>query len=281
MKQFTKFKGFDFEKLETYEELEGFILDTSCEVHELGRDLNNYKIYGLSVGDLSKPMIFIDGAIHGWHEWRTVHWTKGFIERMNNPQNDGNLHLIEKMKSKFCFMVIPCLSRANYINLKRDNFVDLNRNFPIGWDNYVDNPEVRKGDYPISEPESQAIKSVIDTYRVFAYVNTHTWGSNVGGVIETTWTGKKYQKIYEDIHKSINLSLGVDIMQLKSRNSATTPWASEWVCSQDSKCGGNVLGVIMESGGGQPENFQAELGMTALFIISYEICEYYTTRCLM
>lgn len=51
--------------------------------------------------------------------------------------------------------------------------VDLNRNFETGWRESSPSSETYGGPYPLSEPETQVLRSVFSTYKPTFYVNMH------------------------------------------------------------------------------------------------------------
>lgn len=283
MLKLNKFKGFDYEQLNSYSEIEDYLLDTECDVHELGLSSGGDMVYGLSVGDLSRPMIFIDGAIHGAHEWRTTHWVKEFIERIKNPLDNPNRQIINEMKANLCFMVVPCLNTYGYLNNSylNANGVNLNRNFPVGFENQPDDTvpwdSQYRGEYPLSEPESQIIKSIIDTYRVIGYVNCHTWGGYENGVFETSSAEIRYRTMLYDIKRSVELSTDFDV-EYRQRSYPARAWVTEWVGRESNKSGGTVVSTIFETGNLETEYRQAELGMTGLFTFSYYIYNWFKGR---
>jgi len=284
MIRFNRLKGFDYTKYTTYADIETFILNTNCQTHELGLSGGGNMIYGLSVGDLSKPMILIDGGMHGAHEWRCTHWVKEFIERINNPVDDVNKPLIKKIKSKFCFFVVPCLNSYGYLgnHYVNENGVNLNRNFPIGWDTYpttVPFDEQYKGAAPFSEPQSQILQNLMNTYKVIGYVNCHTWGAeNLGGIFETSSTSIELRTILTDIKDSLQLSIPECALSITTKSTPTVPWVTEWTGSTNSKCGKNVFSLIFETGGAETDYMKAELGMTGLFVFCYYVHEWFKTR---
>lgn len=283
----SKFKGFKYIKLSNYLEITDYILDTECQVHELGLSSSGDMVYGLSVGDLSKPMIFIDGTMHGAHEWRCTHWVKEFIERIDQPLLDDNKPIIEEFKTKFCFMVIPCLNTYGYTHnsYQNSNGVNLNANFPIGWDEYkIDGYDIPghiryKGSAPFSEPESQIIKNIFDTYRVIGHVNCHTWGGATGGVFETSSGNIPQRTFLNSVMDEIKTSFPEKSQSLtvRYRTVPSTPWVTEWGAVQDSKAGRATVSVIFETGSLETEHMQAELGMTGLFIFSKNLLRLFET----
>lgn len=283
MRKFKKMEGFDYAKLFDYQQITNFLLDTNCDVHELGESSNGDMIYGLSVGDLSKPMILIDGTMHGSHEWRTAHWAKEFIERMAKPLNDKNKLIINELKNHVCIMVIPCLNTYGYLSgtYTNANGVNLNRNWPVGWNDYpiqeVGHSQF-KGTEPFSEPESQILKNIVETHRVIGYVNCHTWGGYTGAVFETSSNGKEHHTLFRDIFHSLKLSTGHKDIQIRTREKVSTPWVTEWMNTVDNKSGENIIGVIFETGSLESNYQQAELGMTGLLIYCYSLYKRFKTR---
>lgn len=278
--------GFEYERRDTYQELTDFLLDTSLETHELGLSSNDEMIYALSVGDLTKPMYLVDGGLHGAHEWRTVHWVKEFAERFNNPENDSNKPIIEEIKKDFCLMVVPCLNTYGYINnsYTNANGVNLNRNFPHGWEGFniegttTPGHSQYKGSSPMSEPESNIIKGLFDKYNVVAHVNTHTSGSYYGYTIENASSMQDSRRVVaQDFFDSMNMIF--DGLQpwneqmtgkygpFSNRSTPNVPWITEWGGLQDSKVGGNTFSIIFETGSLETNYFQSELGMTGLLLI--------------
>ncbi len=283
MIKFKPLEGFDFQRFDTYEQITDYLLDTNCDTHELGLSSGGDMIYGLSIGDLSKPMIPIDGVMHGAHEWRCMHWVKEFMEIIADPPDDENKPIIEKMKSRFCFFAVPCLNTYGYLNNSyvNANGVNLNRNWAHGWDNYpMYEPfhDQYKGESPMSEPESQIIKKLIDDYKVIAYINTHTWGNNLGAILETSSSVKEYWTMHEDIRDSLAFTLNNNEITFRTKSSPTVPWVNEWVGTQTSKMGKRVNAFLYESGGGGTTIDQSALGMNALFIISYYMYEWFGRR---
>lgn len=283
MRKFAPLKGFDFQQFATYQEITDFLLDTKCDTHEIGLSSGGDMIYGLSIGDLNKPMIVLDGVMHGAHEWRCMHWVKEFMEIIANPPNDENKPLIERLKARFCFFAVPCLNTYGYLNNSyvNANGVNLNRNWAHGWDSYQTTEPFHsqyKGTAPMSEPESKVIEKLINDYKVISYVNTHTWGTNLGGIFETASSTKEYWTMQEDIRDSLAFTLGNNGITFRTRSSPSTPWVNEWVGTQSSKMGKKVVAFLYESGGGGTTYDQSKMGMNALFIICNYMYEWFESR---
>ena len=102
-----RMKGFHYEKFSNYAEITDYLTNSGLDVHELGLSSGGHMIYGLSIGDLSKPMLLVDGTIHGGHEWRCTHWVTEFGKRLLNPIKDTNYQAIENLKLDYCIMLFP------------------------------------------------------------------------------------------------------------------------------------------------------------------------------
>lgn len=274
-------EGKTYDKFNTIQELNDFITDTTCDVHDLGQASDGNTIYGLSVGNLNKPMIYFDAQIHGLHEWGTTHWMKQFIEIINNPPNSV-AEKIEKLKSDFCIFVIPCLNPYGYLNSSyvNANGVNLNRNFPVGFDDFDDNPKATqyKGEYPFSEPEALIVKNVVETYNVLAYANCHTKGSGEGATIVTPSTNPEGWIMGQDIADTMRGSLPAQRTAYGSTKTLGTPWVIEWVGSQSNNSNGQIFAFTYESGQSEPKETQATLGINALLAISLHTQDWFKNR---
>jgi len=282
MKKFDRIKGFDYVKCANYQELTTLILDTDCNTHELGLSSDGEMVYGLSVGDLSKPMIFIDGVMHGHHEWRSAHWVKHYMDLLMHPTDNKKI-LIEKMKANFCFYAIPCLNPYGYTqnSYVNGNGVNLNRNFPVGWDAYPTTTPFDaqyKGSAPFSEPESKILKNIIDTYNVILHINNHVLGEGGGGHFEIPSTGRENIKLLTDGMNSLQLTIPEINITVNYATILYTPWVYEWVCTQPSKCGKNTISLAYETGSTETDNIKSELGMTSMFVMAYHIYNWFKTR---
>src|SRR5690625_148564 len=283
MIKFEGLPGSDFTKLGNYQEITDFLMDTKCDIHELGPSSNDDEVYGLSVGDTSKPMILVDGTMHGGHEWTCTHWVKAFIEMIADPPNNYWKPFIEKMRAEFCFFAIPCLNTYGYLNNSylNANGVNLNRNFPLGWDKYrTDEPghSQYKGPEPFSEPESKMIKEFVEKYKVVGYVNCHTWGGYKGHVFETSSTVKEFRTLLDDISDSIQITFPDFEKVMRYRNGPSTPWVTEWMGDESSKLGKDILCVIYEVGSEESNYNKSKLGVTSLLIYSYYIYKWFRER---
>jgi len=164
-----------------------------------GRDLLALHIF---LGDgKSRPGAMVCGNIHG-NEMVGNRMAMAIAKRLlQDADSDPWIHsLLEKME----FWILPCLNPDGYYKTvelykkgdlqghrKNANQVDLNRNFflpgprtlKINWagSDKKEHPNYH-GPYPLSEPETQAIKKFMDEHKIFASINFHS----VAGVLFPT-----------------------------------------------------------------------------------------------
>ena len=236
-------------------------------------------IYSIELGDSSKPTILIDGGMHGYNEWRCCYWVRDFASELVSPTNKAHSMAMAKLRSKFHFIIIPCLNPHGYINNVRWNFneVDINRNFDSDWAAY--GPEDGwggKGSSAFSEVESTLIKNLIDMHKPVMYINTHTWGSSAGGTNSFgATTNLKQLLLGKDIVDSIKLAWNTYMVYWGQPDSV--PKAAYWASKQTSVMG-NCFGAICESGYPMTHTEQSELGLTSLFNYCISIYKYIEKR---
>ena len=106
MINFFDIEGFNYEKT-AYSDFVESLNAIGCPVHNLGESsLAGANLYGLSIGNLDnkKPIIYIEGQIHGLHEWRTAHWVRSFFDLLVNiPENKPYTKYLKKLTHEFDF----------------------------------------------------------------------------------------------------------------------------------------------------------------------------------
>lgn len=286
MKKYPIIPGFEYEK-QPYDE---YIADTinlvgldGWEVEDLGvcSDGENH-VYGLSLGDPSKPTIFFNQT-HGLSEWRTFYWLRGFAKYLVNPTKPIHKPMMAELRRKFHFYIIPGLNVYGYINNTRwnANGVDLNRNFPPYWNEWEDpgGGWGTKGDAPFSEVESRMVRDKVLQYRPVLFVDCHTWGDFIGNTNHLAMP--EHKELYwlaRDVHSSIRLSHPV--RPATYGGPFRRPTSQNWVATVKSDRGFHPFVALSESGGGMPESQQAEVGMTMMFIYSMGMLHYLDKRTL-
>lgn len=154
----------------------------------------------LSLGNPDKPGFLFTNGIHGWE------WEAGY----------GLLHLVELLAADtppeglspgdFHLKVVPQLNPFGYDHDFRQNAngVDLNRNFPYGWEQYAGGDDVYqpwdfdyKGPAPASEPETQIVMRLMEEVKPVVLLDFHT------AHYILCKTGQGDQKLQDAIHEDI------------------------------------------------------------------------------
>jgi len=160
-----------------------------------GRNLRLIKI-GVNVAANTKPIIFIDGAIHA-REWISPATVTYFAQALINGYNNNNA-TIRTLLTNFDFYILPVLNPDGYeythttTRLWRKTRsansgstcvgTDPNRNFDYQWNTVgaSTNPcsEIYAGSRAFSEPETKALSDYIYARRtrVKGYFNVHSYG---------------------------------------------------------------------------------------------------------
>lgn len=144
---------------------------------EEGTGSDGRPLASLSIGHPDRPAFLFSNGIHGWE------WEAGY----------GLLHLMELLAGDtppeglapddFYLKVIPQLNPFGYDHDFRQNAngVDLNRNFPCGWESYEGGDDVYqpwdfdyKGPAPASEPETQIVIRLMEEIKPVVLLDFHT-----------------------------------------------------------------------------------------------------------
>lgn len=130
--------------------------------------------------DSIKPHLVIVTGTHGSEKMATTVTYLTIKEMLNGWKADDGLAML-----RWCsrITIIPCLNPSSFnLNQRaKHNGVDINRNFPTGWDDVPDEPagpwSRYKGPAPASEPETQAFLSFIQTLTNPLVIDFHNHGS--------------------------------------------------------------------------------------------------------
>ena len=130
----------------------------------IGRDASGeYDMYAIRLGNKSKPSLLITGGMHGT-EWQGTQYSLAFMEQLRDntfPDKDFRDFLL----NNFYIIYIPVVNpwgldnttpHAQVIGRRNSNNADLNRDFS-----------------DFTQAESQNVKSVMDKYKPFAYLDLH------------------------------------------------------------------------------------------------------------
>lgn len=146
-----------------------FIFGQSVE----GRDLRGYRI------GMGSKMLVLVGAVHGGFEDNTTRLIEQLAGHFRvNPQDilpDTTLLLIPALNPDGLARGRVLAGRFNANN------VDLNRNWGCGWSEtaYFRDQTVNAGSAPLSEPETQALASLIQTFQPSAVLFYHAAAAGV------------------------------------------------------------------------------------------------------
>ena len=285
MIKIPKFKGKDFfigedrYDHETYDEYIAQVQSIQGYTeHRLQDSYGGLPIYGFSIGDTSKPMIIIDGAIHNAHEWRSSYWIMHLMEIIANPALSPEYgQLLTKLITRYQFYFVPVVSpdgfktRGNSFN---GNDVDISQNFDYKWEQ---TPVAYKGSAPFSEPESQNIRDLILGNKPLAYINNHGWGwDSYHDFMIRRNVNSKYNLLSDKMHKSALIS-SVNPLDTDSRFNPLldVSTAYSWAGLQEGAMG-KVISNVLEVGGLRSAVEQSAIGVTGLLTILVHIDNYVT-----
>jgi hypothetical protein len=205
-----------------------------CEDLGLCSDGENH-VYGVRLGDKTKPCIYINSGIHG-DEWEAVYGVLHFLDCLINPDLMPDVNVRKFLKSlmlKYSFYFTPILNPYGWINDIRYtvNDIDLNRSYQL--------------DYP----ENNIMKSKVAELKPILWMDNHTStlqrefiGGGGGGNIS-----------YEAMYKSI-----IDSLKFTRKHNQVEWYPAEpitlkndrgrgWVSYQPSSRGGYTMSILTES----------------------------------
>lgn len=139
----------------------------------VGKTVLGNEIIMFKIGNPNGGKVLVDGAIHGTEALGSE--LLYYYARWLLKSSDS---LAKRILSGTCTLLIPSLNIDKYnIARKNANGVDLNRNFATNWESGDSNPrsDSYRGPAPLSEPESQTLTRVFQTYKPKFYVNLHMW----------------------------------------------------------------------------------------------------------
>lgn len=173
------------------------LVDTTKTV--TGTSVKGNAITAYHFGEGQDEILFI-GGIHGGYEWNTVLVAYQLMDYLTaNPNvipknvkvtvipvlNPDGLNTVVGTTGRFSQADVSSSDKIVTSGRFNANTVDLNRNFDCDWKStgVWQTKTVSGGNTAFSEPESQAIKSYIDTKKPTAVV---VWYSAAGGVFASS-----------------------------------------------------------------------------------------------
>jgi hypothetical protein len=159
-----------------------------------GIDIMAYH-FGAAPSTSTKEIVFI-GGLHGGYEWNTSLVAYQLINYLKNASNALPAHVrvtvipavnadgIKKVTGKTSEFAAADVQASQTVQVEgrfNGNTVDLNRNFDCDWkkNGVWQSKTVSGGSAAFSEPETQAIKTYIESVHPAAVV---VWFSSAGGV---------------------------------------------------------------------------------------------------
>ena len=276
MLKFHLYKGNDYKKYATYDELVSYFKGLGFDYEVIGTGEDGSTMYGLKYGEFNgKPVIFLDADCHG-SEWQTSHFVLDFLVKLRDNQYP-NYELIQKLKDTFDFYVIPSTNPFGYENISYNNIngVNLNRNTGNNWGGYpvLASPNF-KGSAPFSEKETQVVRDAFNKYKPYAAVNIHTTTGERKQGIDTGKIYREYRALMNDIHFSSLLTVAEYGDTGQEWSVGSSPTFSGWYGAQTSKEGNKTLATILEARADQDEY---NYGLSTLFIFCTYVYHFYRT----
>lgn len=270
----VKMDGFNFNH-QTYAE---FIQDyplAGWQMDDLGQSSDeSKKLYGFRLGDVkNKPVIYIQGTIHGSHEWFCAHWVKEFAKRLVNPsgENDYVQRVIEKLKADFGFYIIPCLNPWGYEYGDPNNEYHNgpgygNKNgIPIHL-NFGDSKWASRGqgDAPFDQPEANAVRLIWEELKPISMACCHT----IGASSAVAYRPAKTHLIndVQNILRALPITLNEPVIRDQLWPLITVPTAYGWAAEQTNNYGVPVMSFALEVGQGYTNLNKSKYGMTGLLM---------------
>src|SRR5271157_66487 len=150
----------------------------SVSYQSIGKTVLGQDILMFKIGNPAGGVVLFDGAIHGYESEgsQLLYYYADWLLTSNDS-------LAQHILANLCTLIVPVVNVDDYsLNRTNAHGVDLNRNFETNWqyDGSTDPiSETYRGPSPLSEPESQALERVFQTYKPNAYVNLHDGGGEM------------------------------------------------------------------------------------------------------
>lgn len=125
------------------------------------------------------PVIILEACLHG-SEKPCARALLNLMDKICSAKSDNDV--FGWFRRNFHFVVIPVVNPWGYVNTTRwnSNHVDINRNFPIYWENGSDDPTDMhyRGTSAGSEAETQYVMEIVDEYagKAILFYDYHTYG---------------------------------------------------------------------------------------------------------
>jgi len=173
----------------------------------IGKSVEDQDIIMFKMGNIAGGRVLFDGAMHGTENMggELLYFYAEWLLTSNDP-------LANRILARDYTLLIPVLNIEGMQRYERKNAngVDLNRNFATNWEHGGStNPdsETYRGPAPLSEPESQTLVNIFQTYEPSFYVNVHMWaGPYYAG---SSYQDRTYYRLLVDKIESLSAELDV------------------------------------------------------------------------
>lgn len=119
------------------------------------------------------PKIYYQTALHGYEKMAALSGYLFFKDMCENWKTDS---VLKTLRWNVHFIVVPVVNPSGFnLNQRKSaSGVDLNRNFLVGWTENLDTESTYyPGTAPLSEPETQAVNSIIENEPNLIYAVDH------------------------------------------------------------------------------------------------------------
>lgn len=263
-------------------DIEDYIENTWENIEILGLASDGVsKIYGLELGNHGKPCIYLQFGVHG-DEWESVHHgleVMRYLSRKKEPPAEWKKN-IEKIVSRYCIYIIPCLNPWGYQNSNQNNIngVNINRNYPT--DSWEKNEN--SGDNPGDQIETQYAVEKMNFYNPFLMIDGHTHGSGYIHNLIYYQGGLELKTFYDDLRNSLNFNFGGNLKpeDYKYTNSVSNPHSKATGTVYAIKKTKNIFNrpkviYTLEPGKSKPTDTIFQMGINIVMFTLYYADVYY------
>lgn len=142
-------------------------LDGAAEKASIGNGFSGDEIWCYTAGTEGQPHALLVSGTHG-SETLSQHAAMRFFTEFATSDDVA----MAELRSRLRLSWIPTLTPDSYmVSVNNGNGVNVNRNFPFYWDFYT--PGLPKGASALSEPESQALKGLLDDTDIACVADCH------------------------------------------------------------------------------------------------------------
>ncbi|SEO70643.1 g-D-glutamyl-meso-diaminopimelate peptidase [Amphibacillus marinus] len=219
---------YHFEQLEQDLTILSDHMNHLCELRIIGYSVEGRPIYAFKIGSGEKR-VCITGAHHA-REWLTTNLIVDFIYHLLFDQTWAWLTIREDWLRAITFWFVPMVNpdgvklvqqgsvglvnQKNLLTWNRESTdferwkanasgVDLNRQYPEGWEIIQNDPGYPseshyKGENPLSEPEAQALHDFVSTHKMDCALAYHSSGE------EIFWRYLLEQSVYQQFQPLAN-----------------------------------------------------------------------------